>query len=163
MAGICDSLLYGVGLAGRKTAPRHGLPRADGAGSREYAGRSFDAQAEPVTGDRRAVRREGKQRPRTGRRCDDTRWREVHKGTVAAGSEAAYILRVSIFSARDLSRFPSRRRFMVPTLPEAGMALNAVIDLSHYQNVTSWSEVAADGIAAIINKCTQGTGFVDPT
>lgn len=43
------------------------------------------------------------------------------------------------------------------------MALNAVIDLSHYQNVTSWSEVAADGIVAIINKCTQGTSFVDPT
>lgn len=43
------------------------------------------------------------------------------------------------------------------------MALNAVIDLSHYQDVTSWSEVAADGIVAIINKCTQGTGFVDPT
>jgi len=43
------------------------------------------------------------------------------------------------------------------------MALNAVIDLSHYQDVTSWSEVAGDGIVAIINKCTQGTGFVDPT
>jgi lysozyme len=43
------------------------------------------------------------------------------------------------------------------------MTLNAVIDLSHYQDVTSWSEVAADGIVAIINKCTQGLGFVDPT
>lgn len=41
--------------------------------------------------------------------------------------------------------------------------LNAVIDLSHYQDVTSWTEVSADGIAGIINKCTQGTTFVDPT
>ena len=41
--------------------------------------------------------------------------------------------------------------------------LNAVIDLSHYQTVTSWEEVKADGIVGVINKCTQGTGFVDPT
>ena len=43
------------------------------------------------------------------------------------------------------------------------MPLNAIIDLSHFQDVTSWADVKADGIEGVINKCTQGTGFVDPT
>jgi lysozyme len=39
--------------------------------------------------------------------------------------------------------------------------LNAVIDLSHHNTVTSFQEVKGDGILAVIHKATQGTGFVD--
>jgi lysozyme len=42
------------------------------------------------------------------------------------------------------------------------MALNVVIDLSHFNNVTNFSTVKADGIVGIIHKATQGTGGVDP-
>jgi lysozyme len=41
--------------------------------------------------------------------------------------------------------------------------LNAVIDLSHFNTVTSFSEIKAGGIAGVIHKATQGTGYVDPT
>ena len=39
--------------------------------------------------------------------------------------------------------------------------LNAVIDLSHFNTVTSFQEVKDDGILGVIHKATQGTGFVD--
>lgn len=39
--------------------------------------------------------------------------------------------------------------------------LNAVIDLSHYNTVTSFSAIKADGIAGVIHKATQGTGWMD--
>ena len=43
------------------------------------------------------------------------------------------------------------------------MALqNVVIDLSHHNNVTSFHDVAADGVKAIIHKATQNTNNVDP-
>lgn len=45
----------------------------------------------------------------------------------------------------------------------ATQGLNVVIDLSHFNNVTSFSEIKAGGIAGIIHKATQGTGYVDPT
>lgn len=41
--------------------------------------------------------------------------------------------------------------------------LNAVIDLSHFNTVTSFSDVLAAGIVAVIHKATQGTSWVDPT
>jgi len=39
---------------------------------------------------------------------------------------------------------------------------NAVIDLSHHNIVFSLHEAAADGIAGVLHKATQGTGFKDP-
>lgn len=45
--------------------------------------------------------------------------------------------------------------------PEERARLNAVIDLSHHNTITNWEEIRDDGIAAIIHKATQGTGFVD--
>lgn len=41
--------------------------------------------------------------------------------------------------------------------------IDAVIDVSHYDNTPDWASVAASGIAAVIHKATQGTGYVDPT
>ena len=39
-----------------------------------------------------------------------------------------------------------------------------VVDISHYEMVSqNFAETAAAGIAAVILKATQGTGFVDPT
>lgn len=38
-----------------------------------------------------------------------------------------------------------------------------VLDLSHYDTVTSYDEVAAAGIAGIIYKASQGTGYSDTT
>lgn len=43
------------------------------------------------------------------------------------------------------------------------MAINVVIDLSHFNQVTSFEEVKADGIVAIIHKATEGLSDVDPT
>lgn len=43
------------------------------------------------------------------------------------------------------------------------MSLNAVIDLSHFNNVTDFNAIKADGIVGIIQKATQGTTYVDPT
>lgn len=40
---------------------------------------------------------------------------------------------------------------------------NAVIDLSHYNTVSSFEQIKAAGIAGIIHKATQGTKYVDPT
>ena len=41
--------------------------------------------------------------------------------------------------------------------------LNVVIDLSHFNTVTSFSEVKTDGVAGVIHKATQGTDWTDPT
>lgn len=41
--------------------------------------------------------------------------------------------------------------------------LNVVIDLSHFNTVTSFSEVKAGGVVGVIHKATQGTGWMDPT
>lgn len=39
--------------------------------------------------------------------------------------------------------------------------LNAIVDLSHHNTVTSFEEARADGILAVIHKATEGTSFVD--
>jgi lysozyme len=41
--------------------------------------------------------------------------------------------------------------------------LNAVIDLSHHNNVTNFQDVRDAGIIGVINKATQGTTVVDGT
>ena len=41
--------------------------------------------------------------------------------------------------------------------------INVVIDLSHYNPVTSFAAIQAGGIVGVIHKATQGTGVVDPT
>src|ERR1043165_2723197 len=41
--------------------------------------------------------------------------------------------------------------------------IDAVIDVSHYDDTPDWTKVAAAGIAAVIHKATQGTSYVDPT
>jgi lysozyme len=41
--------------------------------------------------------------------------------------------------------------------------LNVVIDLSHYNEVVSFSDIKASGIAGVIHKATQGLGDRDPT
>lgn len=38
-----------------------------------------------------------------------------------------------------------------------------VLDLSHWQSVTDWQPVRAAGIAGVILKATQGSGWTDPT
>src|SRR5271169_4494007 len=49
-----------------------------------------------------------------------------------------------------------------PYLPP--VTSDVVIDISHYETVSqNFAETAAAGIAAVILKATQGTGFVDPT
>ena len=37
------------------------------------------------------------------------------------------------------------------------------IDVSHYQNVIDWTQVAASGVRFAFAKATEGTGYVDPT
>ena len=41
--------------------------------------------------------------------------------------------------------------------------LNVVIDISHYNTVTSFSDVKADGVVGVIHKATEGTNWSDPT
>ena len=41
--------------------------------------------------------------------------------------------------------------------------INAVIDLSHHNQVSSFDQVKQAGILAVMLKATQGTTFVDPT
>ena len=41
--------------------------------------------------------------------------------------------------------------------------LNVVIDLSHFNAVTSFTDIKSAGIAGIIHKATQGTNWSDPT
>lgn len=43
------------------------------------------------------------------------------------------------------------------------MVVARVIDTSHYNNVSSFQKVSAAGIWGVINKCTEGTGYVDST
>lgn len=41
--------------------------------------------------------------------------------------------------------------------------INAVIDLSHHNKLSSVQKLAASGVKAVIHKATQGTSFVYPT
>lgn len=41
--------------------------------------------------------------------------------------------------------------------------LNAVIDLSHYNTVTSFADVKSGGVVGVIHKATQGTNWTDST
>ncbi|HSS20218.1 MAG TPA: glycoside hydrolase family 25 protein [Pyrinomonadaceae bacterium] len=41
--------------------------------------------------------------------------------------------------------------------------LNAVIDISHYNSVTSFQEIKASGIVGVIHKATEATFWSDPT
>jgi len=41
--------------------------------------------------------------------------------------------------------------------------INVVIDLSHYNEVTSFADIKTSGIVGVIHKATQGTTVVDPT
>jgi len=41
------------------------------------------------------------------------------------------------------------------------MAINVVIDLSHFNQVTSFSDIKSDGIVGVIHKATEGTSYVD--
>jgi lysozyme len=41
--------------------------------------------------------------------------------------------------------------------------LNVVLDLSHYNQVTSFQEVQQSGIVGVIHKATEGTNWSDPT
>lgn len=43
------------------------------------------------------------------------------------------------------------------------MALNVVIDLSHFNNVTDFNAVKAEGIVGVIHKATEGLSYTDPT
>ena len=40
--------------------------------------------------------------------------------------------------------------------------LKKLIDVSHYQQISSWDSVVAAGVDGVYIKCTQGSGFVDP-
>lgn len=40
--------------------------------------------------------------------------------------------------------------------------LEAVIDLSHHNTVTSWDSIREAGYLAVVHKATQGTSYVDP-
>jgi lysozyme len=42
------------------------------------------------------------------------------------------------------------------------MALNVVIDLSHFNQVTSYNSIKGDGIVGIIHKATEGINYTDP-
>lgn len=43
------------------------------------------------------------------------------------------------------------------------MALNAVIDISHFNGDVDFQQAAASGILGVIHKATQGTSYTDPT
>jgi lysozyme len=43
------------------------------------------------------------------------------------------------------------------------MSINVVIDLSHFNQVTSFAEVKGDGIVGVIHKATEGLSETDPT
>lgn len=38
-----------------------------------------------------------------------------------------------------------------------------VIDISHWQSITSWANIKASGVLAVIAKATEGTNYLDPT
>ena len=41
--------------------------------------------------------------------------------------------------------------------------INAVIDISHYNSVSSFAKVKGAGVVGVIHKATQGSSYVDPT
>jgi lysozyme len=41
--------------------------------------------------------------------------------------------------------------------------VNAIVDISHHNTISSFASVKADGIAGVIHKGTQGAGYFDPT
>lgn len=41
--------------------------------------------------------------------------------------------------------------------------LNVVLDLSHYNTVTSFSDIKSSGVVGVIHKATQGTNWTDST
>ena len=41
--------------------------------------------------------------------------------------------------------------------------INAIIDLSHHNKVSSFAKVAQDGVLGVISKATQGFTFQDPS
>ena len=41
--------------------------------------------------------------------------------------------------------------------------LNVVIDLSHYNTVTSFADIKTGGVVGVIHKATQSTDWIDPT
>jgi len=41
--------------------------------------------------------------------------------------------------------------------------MNVVIDLSHFNTVTSFSDIKSAGVVGIIHKATQATNWSDPT
>lgn len=41
--------------------------------------------------------------------------------------------------------------------------IDAVIDVSHFDNTPDWAKVRASGILGVIHKATQGLHYVDPT
>jgi lysozyme len=41
--------------------------------------------------------------------------------------------------------------------------IDVVIDLSHHNTISSWTDIKSSGIIGIIHKATQGTSYVDPT
>ncbi len=41
--------------------------------------------------------------------------------------------------------------------------VNAIVDVSHHNKVTSFTKVKSDGIFGVIHKATQGTKYKDPT
>ena len=43
------------------------------------------------------------------------------------------------------------------------MAINVVIDLSHFNQVTSFAEIKGSGIVGVIHKATEGLSEIDPT
>jgi lysozyme len=43
------------------------------------------------------------------------------------------------------------------------MAINVVVDLSHFNQVTDFNAVKGDGIVGVIHKATEGTNYIDPT
>jgi lysozyme len=41
--------------------------------------------------------------------------------------------------------------------------LDVVIDVSHHNTITSWTDAKSSGIVGVIHQATQGTSYVDPT
>lgn len=41
--------------------------------------------------------------------------------------------------------------------------MSSIIDISHWQEITTMADIKAGGVLAVIMKCTQGTTYLDPT
>ncbi len=48
-------------------------------------------------------------------------------------------------------------------LMSSAQGLNVVVDLSHFNTVTSFSEIKQSGMVGVIHKATEGTNWQDPT